>query len=854
MRLIAGLFLGVLLASCGGSGGGGGTTPTSTTLAAMVDSLGRTVPENDFGGGDGGAAGADGSAGDGAPIANAPVVLTDNAGHTAKATTDAQGYYRTSIKGFTPPFVVQVTRNDGTLWYSHSTAPVQTRGFVTINLTGLTDKVGGYVAAAANVSGGAAGVTPAVLAANAAALQTSKVKIAASLAAPLTGAGVDPSGFDPVSSRYQAVEKDNYDKLLQGLAMSKVPSDGNTLVVGTLAGAQACCIDGPTISASFSQMSGVAVDASGNVFVADTQNSSIRKITPQGVVSTLAGGGIAGYVDGTGSAARFSRPTGVAVDSSGNVFVADRNNHVIRKVSAAGVVSTFAGTGNAGLTNGTGTAASFRFPEGVAVDTSGNVFVADTWNDVIRKISPLGVVSTLAGTGSRGTSNGVGAVASFYLPTGLAVDISGNVFVAQRYNHIIRKITAAGVVSTFAGGGDAATGYPNGTGTSASFDSPSGIAVDKSGNVYVADSSNHAVRKITASGAVSTIAGNRKPGFVNGSDISATFNSPLGVTVDSSGNVLIADTLNRAIRSISTANVVSTLAGGIGLQGGFTNGARTAASFSSPSSIAVDISGNVFVADTGNNVIRKITTSGVVSTFAGSGSLGFSDGKGTAASFNNPAGIAVDSGGNVLVADTGNRAIRKISPEGIVGTVTLPFEVKFYFEDGPTGPTGVAVDGDGNLFILGRDLTSVFGVTPQGQVFYPATSLGYGHSALAMALDNDGNLYIASCYAIVKVPKRGRAFPLIDEHSGGAFIGCDGGGLAVDNGGNVFFSNPLRSEIFEFPPSGTFKILAGLNGGGYINGPSTLATFNGPRGLSLDRFGNLIVADTGNNAIRFVLP
>ena len=212
------------------------------------------------------------------------------------------------------------------------------------------------------------------------------------------------------------------------------------------------------------------------------------------VVSTLAGTGTHGYVNGTGSSASFYSPYGVAVDSSGNVFVADMNNHTIRKITSAGVVTTFAGTGTSGFVNGTGTAASFFAPSGVAVDSSGNVFVADSANSAIRKITPAGVVSTFAG-GTFGFVNGTGTAASFYQPYGVAVDSSGNVFVAERQNNAIRKITPAGVVSKLAG--NTSSGISNGTGTAANFSYPYGVAVDSSGNVFVADTYNHAIRKIT---------------------------------------------------------------------------------------------------------------------------------------------------------------------------------------------------------------------------------------------------------------------------------------------------------------------------------------------------------------------
>jgi sugar lactone lactonase YvrE len=248
------------------------------------------------------------------------------------------------------------------------------------------------------------------------------------------------------------------------------------------------------ISASFNNPTGVAVDESGNVYVADQSNDLIRKISPTGDVTTLAGNPTWGAVNGNGTSASFDFPSGVAVDGSGYVYVADKNNSLIRKISPTGDVTTLAGTGNPGAVNGNGTLASFNFPNGVAVDGSGNVYVADKNNHLIRKISPTGDVTTLAGTGNPGAVNGNGTLASFNFPYGVAVDGSGNVYVADQNNHLIRKISPTGDVTTLAGTGS--PGAVNGNGTLASFNNPAGVAVDGSGNVYVADKNNSLIRKI----------------------------------------------------------------------------------------------------------------------------------------------------------------------------------------------------------------------------------------------------------------------------------------------------------------------------------------------------------------------
>jgi streptogramin lyase len=270
-----------------------------------------------------------------------------------------------------------------------------------------------------------------------------------------------------------------------------------------------------------------------------------------GDVTTLAGtAGFDGAVNGNGTSASFNNPAGVAVDESGNVYVADAFNHLIRKISLTGDVTTLAGTaGFDGAVNGNGTSASFNNPVGVAVGGSGNVYVADAFNHLIRKISPTGDVTTLAGTaGFDGAVNGNGTSASFKYPWGVAVDGSGNVYVADAFNHLIRKISPTGDVTTLAGTGF--DGAVNGNGTSASFGNPVGVAVDESGNVYVADTSNDLIRKISSTGDVTTLAGTGSGGAVNGNGTSASFKYPYGVAVDGSGNVYIADRSNHLIRRI----------------------------------------------------------------------------------------------------------------------------------------------------------------------------------------------------------------------------------------------------------------------------------------------------------------
>jgi sugar lactone lactonase YvrE len=342
---------------------------------------------------------------------------------------------------------------------------------------------------------------------------------------------------------------------------------------------------------------------------------------------TLAGtAGSSGSTDETGSAARFYRPSGVSVDTAGNIFVADTYNHTIRKVTSAGVVTTLAGSVVSGSTDGTGSAAKFNLPSGVSVDTAGNVFVADTYNHTIRKVTSAGVVTTLAGTaGSSGSTDATGSAARFNLPAGVAVDTAGNVFVADTYNYTIRKVTSAGVVTTLAGTAGS-IGGSNGTGSAARFRYPYGVSVDTAGNVFVADTTNHLIRKVTSAGVATTLAGTVGSfGSTDSTGTSAKFRYPQGIAVDTAGNVFVADTQNRTIRKVTSAGVVTTEAGLV-TGSGSNNGVGAAARFSDPQGIAVDSSGNVFVADTYNHTIRNtassapatVTLSGLSKTYTGS--------------------------------------------------------------------------------------------------------------------------------------------------------------------------------------------------------------------------------------------
>ena len=323
--------------------------------------------------------------------------------------------------------------------------------------------------------------------------------------------------------------------------------------------------------------------------------------------------------------AEFSYPNGLTVDSGGNIFVADTNNHTIRKITPAGVITTFAGTAGApGSADGTGAAASFYLPSGICVDGADNLYVADTYNHTIRQITPAAVVTTLAGlAGANGHADGTGSVARFHSPYGITSDAGGTLYVADSLNCTIRKITTGGVVTTFAGLALTA-GHTDGTGAAARFNAPWGLCIDNaSGNVYVADGYNFVIRQITSAAVVTTLAGTALAhGSTDGTGAAARFYQPYGISVDASGTLYVVDSPS-TIRKIAAGAVVTTLAGTYGMQG-TTDGTGAAARFhfgptagGGMAGCYNDATGNIFVADSNNDTIRKITPLGVVTTHAG---------------------------------------------------------------------------------------------------------------------------------------------------------------------------------------------------------------------------------------------
>lgn len=621
-------------------------------------------------------------------------------------------------------------------------------------------------------------------------------------------------------------------------------------------------VDGVSTAARFDWPAGIAADAAGNLYVVDSNLNTLRKVTPDAVVTTIAGSpGHSGRDDGIGSRALFANPRGVAVDSQGNVYIADSSNSAIRKMTVDGVVRTLAGGNRSGSADGLGNGAMFANPQALAVDSAGNIYVADTHNHTIRKVDPDGLVTTLAGTaGQAGSRDGIGAEARFNLPSGIGVDLLGNIYVADTENRTIRRITADGAVSTLAGSAGL-TGYTAGAGANARFNLPTAIAVNATGTLYVTDSST--IRKITPDGLVTTFA--QSLGYCYGVVVSPQ-----------SGDLYVADSSNHVILKIA-ANGTSTVLAGLKLPSGSKDGIGTAAQFTSPSGLAVDGQGTIFVADCNSFSIRRINAAGYVTTWAGRlGWSGAQDGVGTGALLRGPWDLTFDGQGNLFVAEFSGHGVRRIDPAGWVTTIAGGTEG---YVDGKgtaarfRGPMGIAIDRDGNLFVAEAHNHTIRRIDRDGNVTTPYGQAGVAghldgagnaakfHTPAGIAFDDAGNLYVGDVnnHAIRKISPDGvvttfaggpGAYGNVDGIGSGASFSAPYG-VALDRVGNLFVADSTTHTIRMVTAEGGVSTIGGTGyEPGFRDGRGIEARFNHPQGIAVDRFGHLYVADSSNNCVR----
>jgi hypothetical protein len=601
---------------------------------------------------------------------------------------------------------------------------------------------------------------------------------------------------------------------------------------------------GPATNASLYNPAGVAVDAAGNLYIADTSNERVRKVSTSGTITTVAGDGTQGFSGDGGPAtnASLNQPYGVAVDAAGNLYIADTSNGRVRKVSTSGTITTIAGNGTSRFLGdgGPATDAGLTYPQGVAVDAAGNVYIADPFDNLVRKVSTSGTITTVAGDGTQGFSDDGGPAtnASLNLPTGVAVDAAGNLYFPDPYSNRVRKVSTSGTITTVAGNGTFGFSGDGGPATNASLRYPYAVAVNAAGNLYIADQGNNRVRKVAASvppllsGTITTVAGDGTTGFSGdgGPATNASLYEPTGVAVDAAGNVYIADPGNHRVRKVSTSGTITTVAGNGSPGFSGDGGPATNASLDGLRGVAVDAAGNLYIADWVNSRVRKVSTSGMITTVAGSGTYGFSGdgGPATDASLSSPYGVAVDAAGNLYIADAGNSRVRKVSTSGTITTVAGSGTYGFSGDGGPatnaalSSPQGVALDAAGNLYIADAQDTRVRKVSTSGTITTVAGSGTYGFSG-------DGG-------------------PATDAGLKGPT------GVAVDAAGNLYIADPGNHRVRKVSTSGTITTVAGNGTQGFSGdaGPATNASLNTPYGVAVDAAGNLYIADPGNNRVRKV--
>ena len=496
--------------------------------------------------------------------------------------------------------------------------------------------------------------------------------------------------------------------------------------------------------------------------------------------------------------------------------------------SGGGTITTIAGNGNTG-DGGPATSAQVS-PWGVAVDGQRNVYIVESDNESVRRVSAGGTITTIAGTGNQGFSGDGGPATSAELdsPTGVAVDRQGNVYIVDRDNNRVRKVGPGGTITTFAGGGSSLG--DGGPATSAQLNYPYAVAVDGQRNVYIAD--GRRVRKVSASGTITTFAGGGSSLGDGGPATSARLRNATGVAVDGQRNIYIADGQDYRVRKVSRSGTITTFAG-TGKAGFTGDGGPATSAQLDAYGVAVDGQGNVYIAGSESHRVRKVGPGGTIRTFAGTGKAGSSGGGGpaVAAQLNFPYGVAADAHGNVYIADYGNRRVRKVGPGGTITTFAGTDNEGFSGDGGKATsarltPNGVAVDGQGNVYIA--DYTTrtsrVRKVSRSGTI---TTFAGTGKPGFS----GDGG---PATSAQLRTPD----------------------GVAVDGKGNVYIADSEDQRVRKVSPGGTITTIAGTGEWGFSGdgGPATSARLYNPYGVAVDRKGNVYIADNGNNRVRRVSP
>jgi trimeric autotransporter adhesin len=655
--------------------------------------------------------------------------------------------------------------------------------------------------------------------------------------------------------------------LSSSLAAVCFSAHAQTLKVTTVAGGHSG--NGvPATSAAIAGPVSVARDSEGNLYVSDSGNCRIRKINKKGAIDIFVGTSICGYSGDGGPAYRatLANPGGIAFDAHGNLLVADSGNSVVRKVTRNGIITTIAGNGTGGYSGDGGPAsqAALNFPTSVSSDPTGNVYISDNNNTVIRMIDPSGNIHTVAGNHVGGFSGDGGPATSAELACPLAVlaDGNGNFYIADTNNYRVRKVDSTGTITTFAGNGSYQVSGDGGPATSAGL-GPVNSLLLLGNKLYIATQSRiWAVDMATQ--LINIVAGSSVFGF-NGDGmpaLSTLIGFPRGMASDPEGDIFVAELINERVRKIDTSQTVTTVAGGYIGDGRPGPGAA----LNNPWHIAFDPAGNLYIAEYGGNRVRKVSTDGTISTFAGTGITGYSGDGGPAnlATLAAPEAVAADAAGDVFIADTAfsNGHIRKVDPSGTITTFSNIAAV------------ALAIDGMGNVYA--SDFNVIWKITPAGSATIVAGKqfcYGYGGDGgpaaqaclflpTGVAVDNSGNLYIADWLnqRVRKVDTSG----IISTFAGNGNSGFAGDGgsaiaaqlfqpqdVAVDGTGNVYISDSINARVRVVDGSGTIHTYAG-NGNFEYNGNNlpAIGTAMSPYGLAVDSKGVVYVDDIESGRVR----
>jgi uncharacterized protein (TIGR03437 family) len=669
-----------------------------------------------------------------------------------------------------------------------------------------------------------------------------------------------------------------------------LPASPPAYQLTTVAGSDLVGDGGQAVAAQLQQPEGMVVDPSGNLYIADAANNRVRMVNPGGVISTVAGNGHQGFSgdNGPASAAQLNQPYGLALDAAGNLYIADYGNQRVRVIGVNGNITTVAGDGQNGTyaDGGPATAALLLGPHDLATDPAGNLYISELLGHRVRKVTPAGIISTVAGIGiaGYGGDGGTATAAQFNQPAGLALDGASNLYIVDTLNFRIREVLAAtGIINTVCS---------QQTFNAQNYDTPnvhfSGLAANAAGDLYFLDANNAIAWQLNPAGVLTQVAGAYDIINVYTGDgqpaLQTALIDPVQVALDAAGDLYISE-LQRVRCVTASTGIINTVAGTgtFGFSGD--GGSALLAVLNTPTGLALG-NGSLYISDTNNQRVRQVA-SGSILTVAGNGTPGYLGDSGPAASssLRSPTGLAFDATGNLYIADTGNNNVRQVAPSAVIATFAGTGACGLGGDGAPAaltplcGPQGAVADPAGNTYIADTLNNRVILVDPQGNIHVVAgngtagdagagnTAWGELYQPQGVALDTAGNLYIADTKNHrIRMLTPGGAISTVAGTGTPGFSG-DGGAataaqlnepsqVAVDAGGNIYIADTSNHRVRLVTTDGNIATIAGTGDAGYNgdNGAALGIALYSPGGLTLDGQGNLYVADTGNNRVRMLSP